>query len=49
MAEVNFSSRLRDTVERVSGAVAASVVGMDGIALAGYTEDNTYDIAVADA
>ena len=49
MADIDFSERLRETVERVSGAVAASVVGIDGIALAGYNEDNTYDIAVADA
>ena len=49
MAEIDFMSSLRIMVERVSGAVAASLVGMDGIALAGYSEDNSYDNAVADA
>jgi len=49
MPDIDFALQLRNIVERVSGAVSASLVGMDGIALAGFSEDNTYDVALADA
>lgn len=49
MPDIDFGLRLRNTVVRVSGAVSASLVGMDGIALAGFSEDNSYDVALADA
>ncbi|KPK68669.1 hypothetical protein AMJ82_07710, partial [candidate division TA06 bacterium SM23_40] len=46
---VDYESRLRDAVERVPGAIAASLVGLDGIPLAGHNIEASYEPAVADA
>lgn len=46
---VDYEGRLRDAVERVPGAIAASLVGLDGIPLAAHNIEASYDPAVADA
>jgi predicted regulator of Ras-like GTPase activity (Roadblock/LC7/MglB family) len=46
---IDFEGRLRDAVERVPGAIAASLVGLDGIPLAGHNIEASYEPPIADA
>jgi predicted regulator of Ras-like GTPase activity (Roadblock/LC7/MglB family) len=46
---VDYEGILEEAVSNVLGATAASIVGTDGIPLADYSKDESYDQAVFDA
>ncbi len=46
---LNYASRLEETVRAVLGGFAASLVGVDGITLAGFSIEEGYDSSLADA
>jgi predicted regulator of Ras-like GTPase activity (Roadblock/LC7/MglB family) len=46
---VDYKGILEKAVNNVLGAFAASIVGMDGISLANFSKDETYDQSVFDA
>ena len=46
---VDYKGILEKAVNNVLGATAASIVGIDGIPLADYSKDESYDQAVFDA
>lgn len=46
---MDFDSILKDSGEKISGCVAVSLVGTDGIALASYTKYPQADLSLADA
>jgi len=46
---VDYKAILEKTVSNVFGAFAASIVGMDGIPLADFCKDESYDQTIFDA
>ena len=46
---VDYSARLKETVEKVPGTIIGSLVGMDGITVATYTEEEGIDTSVIEA
>lgn len=46
---VDYKGILEKAVNNVLGAFAASIVGMDGISLANFSKDETYEQSVFDA
>lgn len=46
---LDYTSRLEETVRSVLGGFAASLVGVDGITLAGFSIEEGYDSSLADA
>ncbi|TES92905.1 MAG: hypothetical protein E3J87_03650 [Candidatus Cloacimonadota bacterium] len=46
---VDYKGILEETVGSVLGAIAASIVGMDGIPLADFCKDESYDQTIFDA
>jgi len=51
MAEMNndFESRLAQAVSKVMGAIAAGIVGADGIPVAEFKGDDEFDVSIASA
>jgi len=45
----DYQEYMRQVVRKVPGAIAASIVGVDGISLAGYSEITDFDFGLVDA
>jgi len=46
---VDYSAKLKETVEKVPGTIIGSLVSMDGIAVATYTEEKEIDTSIIEA
>ncbi|MFQ5907145.1 MAG: roadblock/LC7 domain-containing protein [bacterium] len=45
----DYQEYVKQVVRKVPGAIAASIVGVDGISLAGYSEVANFDFGLVDA